>query len=131
MRPDELRNFELTERQKAVRAMARNFAQKEILPLGADNVWLSVYSALSFFSCQSKQGISTQCAVYHDHYITTPIPTKAKQCGNHPFPPRMTQRRVTRCKRPCDLVSPHAMPCLLALFTKLARGNDSMHRTDV
>ena len=32
MRPDELRNFELTERQKAVRAMARNFAQKEILP---------------------------------------------------------------------------------------------------
>lgn len=32
MRPEELRNFELTERQKAVRAMARDFAQKEILP---------------------------------------------------------------------------------------------------
>lgn len=32
MRPEELRNFELTDRQKAVRAMARDFAQKEILP---------------------------------------------------------------------------------------------------
>lgn len=32
MRPEELRDFELTERQKAVRAMAKDFAQKEILP---------------------------------------------------------------------------------------------------
>jgi glutaryl-CoA dehydrogenase (non-decarboxylating) len=32
MRPEELRNFELTDRQKAVRAMARDFAQREILP---------------------------------------------------------------------------------------------------
>lgn len=32
MRPEELRNFELTESQKMVRAMARDFAQKEIIP---------------------------------------------------------------------------------------------------
>jgi len=32
MRPEELRNFELTESQKMVRVMARDFAQKEIIP---------------------------------------------------------------------------------------------------
>ncbi|MBM3118349.1 MAG: hypothetical protein FJ006_02150 [Chloroflexi bacterium] len=32
MRPEELRNFELTDRQKGVRAMAKDFAQQEILP---------------------------------------------------------------------------------------------------
>ncbi len=32
MRPEELRNFELTESQKMVRATARDFAQKEIIP---------------------------------------------------------------------------------------------------
>jgi len=32
MRPEELRDFELTENQKMVRAMARDFAQEEILP---------------------------------------------------------------------------------------------------
>jgi len=32
MRPEELRDFELTENQKMVRAMARHFAQEEILP---------------------------------------------------------------------------------------------------
>ena len=32
MRPEELRNFELNESQKMVRVMARDFAQKEIIP---------------------------------------------------------------------------------------------------
>ena len=32
MRPEELRNFGLTENQKMVRVMARDFARKEILP---------------------------------------------------------------------------------------------------
>ncbi len=32
MRPEELRDFELTESQKMVRAMAKDFARKEITP---------------------------------------------------------------------------------------------------
>ena len=32
MRPEELRDFELTESQKMIRVMARDFAQKEIAP---------------------------------------------------------------------------------------------------
>ncbi|MFH1032490.1 MAG: acyl-CoA dehydrogenase family protein [Chloroflexota bacterium] len=32
MRPEELRNFELTESQKMIRVMARDFAQKEVFP---------------------------------------------------------------------------------------------------